>query len=140
MLHMFAHLMLLMVFPVFPLVLLFVKVNNWTQLKIVHNLGVDNAVKLWYMRDYISVDNVFPWKNIRENDNHSNHFSLEHRIKMVQHHNKVFYDREIISRVNINFDNRFDWYFHQLRRQIDRLYDRFHSLVDGKLYNFSIQN
>ena len=52
--------------------------------------------------------NVFPWKNIRENDNHSHRFSSEHRIEMVQHHNKEFYDREIISRVNKDFDNKFD--------------------------------
>jgi hypothetical protein len=57
---------------------------------------------------------------------------------MVQHHSKVFYDREIILREDINFDNIFDLYFHQLQKQIDHLYDRFHLLEDEKLYIFSI--
>ncbi len=54
------------------------------------------------------MDNVFLWKNNQEDDNHSNHFLLKHRIEMVQHHNKEFYDREIIWQEDIDFDNRFD--------------------------------
>ncbi len=93
---MFEHQVLIMVVLVYQLVLLFVKLNNLIQLKIFHNLDVDNSVKLLYMIDYIFVDNVFLSKNIQENDNHWNHFLLKHRIEMVQHHNKVFYDQEII--------------------------------------------
>jgi hypothetical protein len=97
-----------MVFQVYQFDFLFVKVNNLIQLKNVHNLDVDNEVRQLYMINYIFVDNVFLWKNIQENDNHWNHFLLKHKIKMVQHHNKVFYDREIIWLKDINFDNKFD--------------------------------
>jgi hypothetical protein len=85
------------------------------------------------MRDYIFVGNVFPWKNTQENDNHWHHFLLEHKIKMVQHRNTEFYDREIILLEDINFDNRFDRYFHQLQIRIDHLYDKFHWQVDEML-------
>ncbi len=49
---------------------------------------------------------------------------------MVQHHNKVFYDQEIILLKDINFDNKFDLYFHQLQIQKYHLYDKFHWQVD----------
>jgi hypothetical protein len=66
-----------------------------------------------------------------------NHFLLIHKIKMVQHHNKVFYDQEIVLLKDINFDNKFDLYFHQLQIQIDHLYDKFHLQVDEMFHIFS---
>src|SRR6202044_2286415 len=128
---------LIMVFQVYQFDLLFVKVNNLIQLKNVHNLDVDNEVKQLYMIDYIFVDNVFLLKNIQENDNHLNHFLLKHKIKMVQHHSKVFYDREIILLKVINFDNIYDLYFHRLQKRKDHLYDRFHWQVDEMFHIFS---